>query len=52
MGGTSQDVKRQKNGIFTLYTLRFLDHLHNFCFYENYHVFYHQEASHIMSCYS
>ena len=39
MGGTSQDVKRQKkSGIFTLYTLDFLDHLNFVCFDENYYV--------------
>ena len=31
--------KAKKNGIFTLYTLDFLDHLHFCCFDENYHVF-------------
>ena len=40
MEGTSQDVKRlKKSGIFTFYTLRFLDHLHLCCFEENYYVF-------------
>ena len=28
MGGINQDVKRLKCGIFTLYYLGFLDHLH------------------------
>ena len=40
VGGTSQDVKRQKKSrILTLYALTFLDHLLYFCFDENYHVF-------------
>ena len=40
MGGTSQDVKRlKKEGIFTLHTFGFLDHLHLLCFYKNYHAF-------------
>ena len=50
MGGTSQDVKRQKNGIFTLYTLRFLDHLYCFALMKITMCFKHLEASHIMSC--
>ena len=39
MGGISQDVKWQKCGIFTLYSLDFLDHLHFCCFDDNYHGF-------------
>ena len=40
MGGVSQDVKRLKIGIFILYSLGFLDHLHFCCFDENYHMFF------------
>ena len=36
--------------MFTFYTLGFLDHLHFCCFGENFHMFKHIEASHIMSC--
>ena len=39
MGGLSQDVKRQKCGIFTFYSLGFPNYLHFYCFDENYHVF-------------
>ena len=39
MGGISQDMKRQKCGIFYFYSLGFLDHLKFCCFDENYHVF-------------
>ena len=39
MGGTSQDVKRQKSGIFTLYTLGSLDNLQLFALLKKNHVF-------------
>ena len=39
MGGISQYVKKLKSGIFNLYSLGFLDHLHFCCFNENYRVF-------------
>ena len=49
MRGTSQDVKRQKSGIFTLYTLGFLDHLHYFALMKITMCFKHLEASHDMA---
>ena len=39
INGRNQDVKRLKCGIFTLYSLGFLNHLYISCFDENYHVF-------------
>ena len=49
MGGISQDVKRLKCGIFTLYPLDYLDHLH-FCCLATITMYLKQlEASHIMS---
>ena len=50
MGGTRQDVKRlKKSGIFTLYTLGYLDHLIIFALTKITMFFNNLEASHIIS---
>ena len=49
MGETSEDVKTLKSGIFILYTLGFLDHLHFFPVMKITMYFKHLEASHTMA---